>query len=64
MQVPHLPCQPMPFREQIAIVHRALRGLSFPEHRDHAIDLLHRVTLAETWDERLRGWAANAIRRA
>jgi hypothetical protein len=64
MSPSRIPAQPMPFREQIAVVHRALRGLSFPEHRDHAFGLLYRVTLAETWDERLRGWAANAIRRA
>jgi hypothetical protein len=64
MQTAPAPSRPMPLREQIVVVTRALRGLAVPECRDHAFDLLTRVALTEAWDQRLRGWAAHAIRRA
>lgn len=59
-----LPYTSWPLAEQAAVVTRALQGLTVPECRDNALELLTRVALAETWDPRLKLWAANAVARA
>jgi hypothetical protein len=64
MPASRLPHTSWPLAQQFIVVTRALEGLALPECREGSLELLTRVALAETWDPRLKLWAANAVARA